>query len=345
MDKNFLREKFTQYYLARRSEEFIKTFNSQRSWLHIQNKISARKYKRRISLATVCSTAIAALVIIIFLLPGKMSESEFSPNLFSDQIKNRARLTTENGEIILLTDSTKCIDNSVAVKDFGEGSILVYTPTEISQNQKQTLEVPRGKNYRLELSDGTRVWLNAETCLTFPKIFGTQREVYLTGEAYFEVVNKPDTPFIVHARNSSIKVLGTHFCVSDYPERPLQAVLSEGSVRITSPTDSVILIPDQKAEISEEGRIEVSPVDASTYISWISGTYEFTDTPLEVVALQLERMYAVSVKFTKKQLKDVRLTGAICRNKSLGYSLNILERATNIRFLYNNQTITITQKE
>lgn len=345
MDKKTLREKFTQYYLARRSEEFIKTFDVHRSWSQIQDKIAIRRRNRSIRLTLVASTAVAALIVIGFFVQDSLPKSVPSSSLFADQVKSGARLIMESGEIIVLTDSTEVIDRSVFVEKKGKIPTLVYDSIKNGENQLQTLEVSRGGTYRLELSDGTRVWLNAETRLSYPKMFGRQREVYLTGEAYFEVAKKSDQPFIVHVHNSSVEVLGTCFCVIDYPDQPLQTVLAEGQVRVVSTKDSVILRPNQKAEISLEGTIGVTSVDAAVYVSWISGIYEFVDMPLQTVAMYIARMYNVDVRFEEESLKDVRLTGAIYCHENLGYTLNVLERATDICFSRDGDMIIISKSK
>ena len=206
------------------------------------------------------------------------------------------------------------------------------------------LIVPRGGEYRLELADGTRIWLNAESELEYPEVFGGERGVRLKGEAYFEVAKDSARRFVVETEGCVVEVLGTRFNVSAYPDEPARATLAEGSVRVGMGDDVRLLRPNEQA-VAVEGGIEVREVDASQYISWVKGEYVFRNTPLREVAAQLGRWYDVEFRFVSDSLREKRMAGMIPRSESLEFSLDVIGRVAGARFEREGDTIFISGKE
>lgn len=185
------------------------------------------------------------------------------------------------------------------------------TPQELVYNE---IMVPKGKTFKLVLSDGTMVHLNSHTELRFPVSFikGQERKVYLKGEAYFEVAKDPEHPFLVEANDMSVKVLGTHFAVNSYSDSQDFAVLVEGSVAVQNQgmleKGHTIIEPGQKASVEEDG-IDVKDVDVSEYLRWRTGTLMFHNEPFSQIVKKIERKYNVEVINNYESMNPIRFYG------------------------------------
>ena len=249
-------------------------------------------------------------------------------------------LGKDEGEV-LEADGTKIVRDSTKVK---------YT----SENDKETskiayneLNVPRGGEYVLELSDGTKVWVNADSRLKYPIRFREEcREVYLlTGEAYFEVARNEAKPFWVHTSRGSVKVLGTEFNLSAYKDDLMpSATLINGAVRVIECRgDSVMLKPGQQAVVGKKG-LEVQEVDVAYITSWVDGKFHFEDARLEDIALRIARWYDVKISFQQEELKEVRFSGAMLKFRPLGDLIEMIEATSYVRFSVQGDCIVISRR-
>ncbi|GAA4302317.1 FecR family protein [Aestuariibaculum suncheonense] len=191
------------------------------------------------------------------------------------------------------------------------------------------ISTPNGGQFQIVLPDGTKVWLNAETSLTFPVRFSkNERVISLKGEAYFEVY-KQGSPFYVQTKGQTIEVLGTHFNVNAYEnEFVLKTTLLEGSVKITSSlieskNQGVILKPGEQAVLGEK-ELDVINVDTSKIIAWKRGVFSFQGAGIESVMREFSRWYSVDIQF-KGRVPDTKLYGEVYRNSDLSKALQILE--------------------
>jgi transmembrane sensor len=188
--------------------------------------------------------------------------------------------------------------------------------------------IPSGGTFRVLLSDGSEVWMNANSQLRFlPGYSGHERKVALTGEAYFEVAKDKSKPFFVQTPRQRIRVLGTHFNVHAYPdERSQKTTLLEGLVQITtneSVAKTVIIKPGQQIEQNDDW-LQVRTVDAAAAIGWKNGLFVFDHTELQELMLQLSRWYNVKIVYRGQPQRRV-FSGEIPRSYSLGEVLRILE--------------------
>ena len=210
----------------------------------------------------------------------------------------------------ITSPSGKIIGNQV-------GNMLSYlTNSEIEELVYNELEIPLGKIFNVELSDGTLVHLNSGTKIRYPIKFlkGRNREVFIEGEAYFKVAKDKDHPFIVNADAVSVRVLGTEFNITSYPEdKEIKTVLVEGSVNMSnslSPDDSVVLKPGNKGSWNKAGYgTAIEEVDVSLYTSWITGDLIFRDTMFKDMLKKLERRYNVTIE-NKNHLLEAKLWNA-----------------------------------
>ncbi len=210
------------------------------------------------------------------------------------------------------------------------------------------MSTPRGGQYSLILPDGSKVWLNAISSIRYPTAFkNSERNVEITGEAYFEVAKDPLHPFKVSVRsalskeNTEVEVLGTHFNINAYSDEPLtNTTLLEGSVKVTRAAGSVMIKPGQQAQISNDGIINLVPdVNIAEVMAWKDGHFIFRDTDLKTIMRQIMRWYDVEVKY-EGNVPPRYFTADISRNKTLSGVLKILE-LSNIHFKLEGRTLTV----
>ena len=266
-----------------------------------------------------------------------------------DAGSSRAILHLASGEkIVLGEEMAETYLKRTEVNDIWLDSnrVLRYRAKEkaIEGVRENRLEVPVGGEYRLTLSDGTRVWLNAASSLTYPEVFqDRERVVELTGEAFFEV--KPDTalPFIVKTQGMRVKVLGTTFNVKAYPdELKLYTTLVEGKVEVFSDYlhRGVMLYPGEQA-VSDSSEIQKRQVNVQPYISWKEGKFVFINAPLGEICKQIARWYDVDVFYMNQQVKDYHFSAWFKRSSSINEVINILEKTKKISLDLKGRILTV----
>ncbi len=251
------------------------------------------------------SIAIIAGVLFVFL-----NDKDAIPMLETNQdVSNSIVLIQEDGNVDVISenDEKKITDSKGNVIGFQKGGTIAYeqNPTQSKELVYNELTVPLGKKFDLVLSDGTQVKVNAGSTIKYPIQFieGLSREVEVWGEAYFDVTRDENHPFLVNANNIQVKVLGTKFNVSSYPEDDdINTVLVEGSVQLfdskngNTQESSYIITPNQKASWNKElGRMTIEEVDTNIYTSWINGRIVFKNTPFKNIRKKLERRYNVTI--------------------------------------------------
>lgn len=262
---------------------------------------------------------------------------------------NRAVLILADGSEHDLTSGGSSIISADGTEIKNSGTKLEYQgkngqPAEMKYN---TLKIPRGGEYFLVLSDSTKVWLNSETTLRFPVQFaGDIRNVELTGEAYFEVSRNEKVPFIVTSGNQQIRVLGTQFNISSYPDdQNIYTTLVSGKVEVSLTSDpeaKMTLSPSEQSVIDKNNfQIRKSTVDVSPYVAWKDGRFVFQDEMLEDIMKTLSKWYDVQVVFANNADKELRFTGNLERYADFSNILKKIERTNEVEFQITNNTITI----
>ena len=250
--------------------------------------------------------------------------------------KNQAVLTLANGEVITLDDKANGIlakQAGVVITKNGDG-LLQYQITADAEPVINTISTPRGGQYQLILADGTKVWLNAASAITFPTKFnGLDRKVEIHGEAYFEVAKNAKKPFRVKSKNQIIEVLGTHFNVNTYEDEAAdKTTLLEGSVSIskldksgkTQFSSAKILKPGEQASLYSNGSIKIAKADEEEAVAWKNGYFKFDKADIKTIMRQVSRWYNVDVEFKGEVSKDL-FVGKINRSENVSGVLRILE--------------------
>lgn len=260
---------------------------------------------------------------------------------------NKAILTLADGRQIIL-DSTA---NGTIAEQHGSkiekrDGQLIYSnthetaPAELRLN---TMSTPRGGQYQLTLPDGSLVWLNAASSITFPTAFvGHQRNVSITGEVYFEVKQDQSKPFVVRSGNMDISVLGTHFNVSAYiDEAAISTTLLEGSVRVTKGGSHLLLKPGEQVAINNNGSMNLQKnIDIEEVMAWKNGYFSFANADLQSVMRQISRWYDVDVIYEGK-IPEREFGGKIHRGSSIDQVLKVLEES-NVHFRIDGRKIIVT---
>ncbi|RAJ73467.1 FecR protein [Chitinophaga dinghuensis] len=213
------------------------------------------------------------------------------------------------------------------------------TGGKVSTNSTST---PKGRQFALILPDGTKVWLNSESIITYPTAFtGNKRSVKLRGEAYFEVAEDPHHPFIVQVNGqTSVEVLGTDFNIKAYSnDARMEATLVNGAVRVIQGQDKAILKPGQQAQMTVSGMTVLSDVDIEQVSAWKDGLFNFEGILLLDAMHQIERWYNVKVQY-ENGVPNIRFGGKVNRNVTLNELLRILARA-DLRFRLEGDRLTI----
>ena len=257
---------------------------------------------------------------------------------------NGAVLTLANGEQIILDSAGNGI---LAIqgkaKVMSRNGQIVYDAEDKAKQEflLNTMSTPRGRQYQLVLSDGTKVWLNASSSIRYPAAFpDKERKVEISGEAYFEVapliMKKEKVPFTVKIVSGEgkdrgeIQVLGTHFNVNSYEdETTIKTTLLEGSVKVVKGASFRMLSPGQQAQIKNrlpEDILIINKVDVDAVMAWKNGYFSFGNTDLAAIFRQISRWYDVDIEY-RGEIPDRRFGGEISRNTNASQVLKILEKS------------------
>lgn len=254
--------------------------------------------------------------------------------------RDGAILKLSNGQEIVLDNAANGAlaqqgNAAIAKRD---GNVLVYSNngkagTEVLHN---TLSTQVGKQFKVVLPDGSQVWLNSESSITYPTTFtGNERNVKVTGEVYMEIAKDVKRPFKVHVvppvsgmEETVVQVLGTHFNINAYADdSPIKATLLEGSIKLTTGHKETILKPGQQARVKTNNISVQSGVDLDKEVAWKNGYFQFSDDQLPTVMQQLARWYGVTVSYSPGfKVPDDTFNGRIPRSSDLMDVLNVLEK-------------------
>ena len=286
---------------------------------------------------------VAAVVALLFLAVPRSARRLAGDNTQQTAMtivpgEAKAILTLADGQQIDVTGG----DHRVVDRLLDSVSTALADTVAVRYN---TLSIPRGGEFRYELADGTRVWLNAESELRFPETFGGgERRVYVKGEVFFDVAHDEAHPFVVSTGRGDVRVLGTRFNLTDYAGTPLAATLVEGRIRFHTPDGRDYDVrPSQQLTFDEAGgTVDVQTVDVSVYTAWVDHQFVFRNQSLEDILTTLSRWYDFHPVFADDSLRDIRLSGRLYRGDDIRVLLNSYERAAGIRFVIRGENILVT---
>lgn len=264
---------------------------------------------------------------------------------------NKAILTLADGSTVTLEDAK---DGSLVQQGGATvvkaGDKLVYNKNAAGPVQAvfNTVSTPRGGQYRITLPDGTNVWLNAATSLTYPTIFtGKERIVELKGEAYFEVAasfsaTKQKIPFIVKAEDNEVTVLGTHFNVNAYKdEEAIKTTLIEGSVKVSNGSSEILIKPGEQARQKNGTKLlELHHPDLEEVLAWKDGKFLFNNADAKSIVRQISRWYDVDIEY-KSDLSGIYFSGGLSKKDQIEELIELLELSGRMKFEINGRKLLV----
>lgn len=214
-------------------------------------------------------------------------------------------------------------------------------PAETTMIANNTLYVPAGQRMQLTLQDGTKVWLNSQTTLTYPALFaGKERRVTVEGEAFFDVAKNPKQPFIVSSKGVEMKVLGTQFNVYSYPEKEsVQTSLLEGSLKVYFPekeSEGITLKPEEQVIVKGE-QMKIEPLPHNDYFLWKEGIYSFINEPLINILKKLELYYDVKIIVKDPSIYNWEYTGKFRQRDGIDEILHMIQRIHRFKIDKDNE--------
>lgn len=252
-------------------------------------------------------------------------------------------LQLSNGEVVDLSHPQ---DTTVTGARLNNANKTLSYVTVSGNNHDQAdgamnnLTVPVGMDYHVALSDGSEIWLNSASYLKFPFNFsGTNREIFINGEAYVKVAKNADHPFFVHTPRGTIQVTGTAFNINSYDSGVVKVSLIEGAVRFKSNGKDVTLRPGNEAIYKDDKGITVQQFDEELVLGWRKGHYAFSEATLPEITRVLPRWFGVDVVMDNPALSNERFTGIMNRNKPITVFLDNIKNTMNVQYYFDTNGV------
>ena len=319
---------------------------------HAFNRVKAKKRARvgkyrgiwKISIAASIVVLVMASVMILYTNNGPGMESSLGQE-FITRGTNRALLTLSTGVQVVLDKQDTLLQSNVArIRVDGTKGVSYEVEGDVASFELayNTMEVPARAEFQLVLSDGTKVWLNAGSKLRYPERFvGNERQVELTGEAYFDVIRDETSPFTVKTSRSVITVLGTEFNVRDYKGEANLTTLVRGLVSVCDSTnESFVIHPGQQVIIDKDGT-KVTDVEPLYFTSWKDGYFVFNEVTVGEIMEELAKWYDFDCFFANNTVPDIRLTARLKKYDDISVILDILSNTGDIHFSQKGRVITV----
>lgn len=342
---------FKQSHKVEEDLKFLRSIDVEQAWNNLEKKQnSTQKVENNFNLK-IWIPLIASCLVLCFLFLYQNKSPKNSKIIAIQSTKHKNDIKPASNDALLILDNGETFDlsnrnngqiaNNIKLSndqlEYVKGH---YGGAELRYN---TLVVPKGGYYKLELSDGTKVWINAMSRLKFPESFGSgERKVQLDGEAYFEVSKDVDRPFIVQANGTDVKVLGTHFNVDAYSKK-VRTTLEEGKVEVSNADLAIILQPGEFAE-SVDGRLNKGYADLAKDLAWHNNEFYFNKDNVQSIVDQLSNWYDVEAKFDQGVNRNKAITGSVDRNVPLSQVLEMLEYVSDLRFKIDGDQLIIKNK-
>ena len=329
-------------------------WDEERQWFVLRERVISRKKKRQVRLSFIrYVAAIAVLVTSVSLFVFYQREHRLpKEKVLSSRVEEQGavKLITGKGkEYVLassmLNDSDTLSSQGMIIDSVGGVKYMKILQDTTRPDEFHTIQVPRGGEYILILDDGTRVWMNSESELRYPVSFhGSERRVYLKGEAYFEVKHDEEHPFVVETRKLSTRVLGTEFNVQSYENEDINVTLVQGSVAVaknTGDAGEVVLEPGENALLDGDS-LRVEAVDVLKYISWKEGFFYYNNVRLEDILDELGRWFDFTVFYANEEVKDYRFKFWANRKDSVEQVLARLNETGKLKIEVKGKTVVVS---
>jgi hypothetical protein len=328
----------------------------------IFNSIHKSKSKKRQTLYIIASIAASLLLILVFnfIFPAKSNDSiiDFVNSLepTNKNISDEVTLILGEGENLKIDEKITSINYSNSGEEVTIGTSKTVSQQTVKNNKLvyNTLIVPYGKRSKIQLSDGSTVWLNSGSRLVYPSVFkGERREVHLDGEGIFEITHNKNQPFIVISQNQQVEVLGTVFGVTNYlDENSMNTVLKSGSVQISykngqsASPDKMKITPGTLASYNKKSKaITSEKVNVDEYFSWRDGVLIFKNDDLAFIMKRLSRYYNIEIEIRVNKFDEANeietFSGYLDLNEDLDKVIKNIKMSTNMKYVLTENKLII----
>ena len=329
--------------------------NGEEEFLYLEKSIYDRKSRRM----TLRWSIAASIILLVGLFVGRTisgvrdihEEQELAKSVMQPGTSKAILMMADGKEVVLEQGQNLNIllNERVRVATSSQGIVYEEYGKGMVTEEYNKLTTPIGGEYSLVLSDGTKVFLNADSELKYPVEFSDgKRIVDLKGEAYFEVHKDSLRPFIVRINGAEVTVLGTSFNVNTYgDDGQIYTTLVNGSVRVSSMKNKQeeILKPGMQSVMNvQSGLLTVRKVDVEPYVAWREGRFVFRAMTLDLIMRQVQRWYDFEVFYQNSELKDYEFRGVIKRDMDLDKVLSVIKATTNVDFEVKGKVITIIKR-
>ena len=329
--------------------------NDEEEFLHLEKSIYDQKSRRM----TLRWSIAASIILLVGLFVGRTingvrdmhEEQELAKNVMQPGTLKAVLMMADGKEVVLEQGQNLNIllNERVRVATSNRGIVYEEHGKGVVTEEYNKLTTPIGGEYSLVLSDGTKVFLNADSELKYPVEFSDgKRIVDLKGEAYFEVHKDSLRPFVVRVNGAEVTVLGTSFNVNTYgDDGQIYTTLVNGAVRVSSVKNgqAEVLKPGMQSVMDvQSGQLTVREVDVEPYVAWREGRFVFRAMTLDLIMRQLQRWYDFEVFYQNPELKDYEFRGVIKRDMDLDKVLSVIKVTTNVDFEVKGKVITIIKR-
>ncbi len=335
-------------------DDYVDKLDIDHAWEKLKSGLIRTKNDSRLRIDWISRVAAVLIIGLLASAVYFISRNKQKPSV---QLAQTALSPGSSKAILLLDDGKQVYLEEVENDSILEvdGTLITNIPGQLSyvgskSNELEPIynevKVPRGGEYRITLSDGTKVWLNSESQIKYPVNFDDKvRKVWVEGEVYFDVEPDKNRPFVTEVRDVEIEVLGTEFNVEAYGETNMvSTTLVEGSVKLTKDLEEIIIMPNQQAVIFDnKKKFLVSNVDARAYALWKEGIIFCEGERLEVVMNKLARWYDANLFYMNPSLKNKRFSIEVKRYQNIESVLDILSATNKVRFEVHQNNITIME--
>ena len=318
-------------------------------WHLIDRTVARKKRQRRVVRLGSAASILVVICFSIFFIARKETGTP-SPMVnalpfLSDQIQ----LTLSSGEVIpIISGRDFEINEDSLASILNKGNTLIYTPGKSSkQVEYNTITVPPGGEYAIVLSDGSKVHLNSGSELRYPISFADSgRDVYLSGEAFFEIHHDSTRQFTVTTGDLKAIVLGTAFNIKSYPQQDLiMTTLEEGSLKIVLPQEEHVMTPGTQVRYAKStGSADIRQVETELYTSWKEGYYFFKQMKLEEIMSTISIWYNLDIVYEHDESKQMLFSGQLKRFDNFRELLDNFEMTNTVKFKIEGKKITIRKK-
>lgn len=344
-------DKLKHLYQITNCKSSEKTFDVEQAWLQVRQHTVDKNKTFKFPVWIRYAAMVAMIVSIGMFFFSKSSQTPVISEVNMEDFDQPTLLLANGEKIPLAEESFYMQEKHVVIKNNAKNQLIYESGEEITETKiinNNHLVIPKGKTYQLSLSDGTRIWLNSETEITYPTHFSeNKREVKLIGEAYFEVAKDKAKPFIVYANGMEIKVLGTSFNVSCYTsDNIISTTLVEGSVAVktTHGKTETITPSEQFTYNKENNKSTIQAVDTQLFTSWIEGKYIFKNATLEEIVTKLQHWYEFSIIYEDNNLKNKRYSIVAERNTKLDQLLEVISYTSEVKLERVNNIIHVKRE-